>query len=274
MNSISSEYYGPIKAYKLGSNLLGKPRIYVYSFLVDNVLIDTGQTLIQKELNDALQDESLQKIIVTHHHEDHSGNIESIKKSKKVEAYASPLCCELLRNPPKLEPARLIFWGQNKPAYPLPLSLTEHIQTEHYNFEIIETPGHSIDHISLLEKNEGWLFSGDVYVHDFVNIFMRNENIANQIRSIQKLLKFEFDILLCCHQPIRNNGKQRLEKKLNFLIEFFETVKSEHLKGKRPSEIMKSTPYKESYVTKFLSMGQISRKNMIKSVIDNLSFQP
>ena len=270
MNFIKKTNHEDVKLYRLGSALMGKPQVYVYSFLIDGILIDTGHPKVGKDFAKSLQNEHIDKIILTHHHEDHSGNVEELKKKKGVPVYASPLCCKLIQNPKRIEPARIMSWGQPKKATARALDLTKDVVTDHYKFEIIETPGHAIDQISLYEANKGWLFSGDIFVHHYIKAFMRDENILEQINSIKKLLQLEFDVLFCNHQPVFKKGKDRLSNKLDFLENFYTSVKTEHYKGKTPKQIMKSLQLKEQRMLKILSLGQLSQLNMVTSVIRSL----
>jgi len=240
----------------------------VYSFLIDGILIDTGHRYIQNSFLKVLEAETIDKIVITHHHEDHSGNVEAIKKRHNIDAYASPLCCKLMQIPPNLEPARKFTWGQNCPANLLELDLNKNIETKSFSFKILETPGHAIDQISLFEAEKGWLFSGDLFIHDYVKTFMRDENIYQQIKSIKKLLELDFDALICNHQPVFKNGKIRLQNKLKFLEEFVENVTFHYSKSGSIKQTMKAVNLKENYFLKAYSFGQLSAFNMITSVIN------
>ncbi len=270
MNHLSRSCIEDVRLFKLGSNILGKPNVYVYSFLVDGLLIDTGQPLVGREFVEILQEEDIDKIILTHHHEDHSGNVELIKKSKGINAYGSSLCCEIMLSPPRIEPARLVSWGQNKAARILPIDMSVPIKTDSYSFQVFHTPGHAADQISLYEANRGWLFPGDLFVHDYIRAFMRTENMGEQIQSIDMLLTLDFTVLFCHHQPVSKNAKQRLANKLNFLEDFYGKVKEAYLEGMNPKQIMKFLGLKEQRLIKFISLGQLSTMNMIHSVIRDL----
>ena len=100
--------------------------------------------------------------------------IEAIKRQHNIKAYGSAKCVELMKNPSLLEPARRFTWGQNRPAELIPLDLSQKIETDSFSFDIINTPRHAIDQISLFEKGRGWLFSGDIFIHDYVKSFMRD----------------------------------------------------------------------------------------------------
>lgn len=266
MNVVSKSEIDNISLFKLGSNFLGRPRMYVYSFLVDGMLIDTGQPRVEKEFLKILAKEHIDKIILTHHHEDHAGNVTAIKKAKNIDAFASHLCVEKLKNPVRVEPARWITWGQNKKSVVIPFE-TNQIITKNYQFQIIHTPGHAPDQISLYEANQGWLFSGDLFVHERIKIFMRDENIHDQITSIERCLELDFQALLCNHQPLKKNGKKALRNKLEYLKNFRDEVLALHDKGLKTNAIKKKLNIRVDNSIKILSLGQLSLENMIQSVL-------
>ena len=270
MTVIEHSSHEEINYWKLGTSWWGKPSIYVHSFLIDGLLIDTGHTYIKKEFLKVLSAETIDKVVLTHHHEDHSSNVEAIKTQHGIEGFASPLCCKLMEDPPRLEPARMFTWGQNSPAKLLPLDLSEKLETNSFSFDILETPGHAEDQISLYEQSRGWLFCGDIFIHDYVKSFMRGENIYHQIDSIKKLIELDFDALICNHQPVFQKGKNRLRNKLQFLEDFVGKVSTEFIKTKSVSQTMKSLRIKENHFLKAFSLGQLSARNMILSVVSGL----
>ncbi|PPR50255.1 MAG: Hydroxyacylglutathione hydrolase [Alphaproteobacteria bacterium MarineAlpha5_Bin5] len=83
----------------------------------------------------------LQNILITHHHQDHTGGVEGlIKQFPSTKIFA----------PSKLELnlVNIIKEGSI-------------INTNINNFSVIETPGHTIDHVILYDKDNKILFSGD-----------------------------------------------------------------------------------------------------------------
>ncbi len=122
-----------------------------YSYLLESpstheaLLIDPseGEALL-KILND--KKIQLTHLVNTHHHSDHiDGNV-LLKSQFASKIYASSYDAEQKRIPggvdvPLKEGNTLPFAGQC--------------------FEIIETPGHTLGHISLFLKGANWLFTGD-----------------------------------------------------------------------------------------------------------------
>jgi len=70
------------------------------------------------------------------------------------------------------------------------------------------------DHTVYLEEENGRLFSGDLYLGDHIKYFRSDERLIDQITSLKKILKFDFDALFCAHNPRLENGRARLKNKL------------------------------------------------------------
>lgn len=255
----------------MGSYWFGKPQMLSYAYLLEGLLIDTGHPNIKKEFLAQLRSERIDKCVLTHHHEDHSGNAESIRKMSGAKIYGSPRCAEILKNPPKVSPIQYITWGQNKKVDILSMDLSESVTTANYSFKIVETPGHAEDMICLYEPNKGWLFSADNFVNKYINVFMDNEIFHLQIESLKTLIALDFDVLFCSHFPQFRNGKAHLMTKLAFLEEFYGRVKNEYQKGKTPGEILIDMNLKERYFIKYLSLGKLSQLNMVKSVVNSMN---
>ena len=250
----------------MGSFWFGEPHVLVNSFLLDGLLIDSGHPRMGNFFIDKLRLHAISKCIITHHHEDHSGNARLVSKKLNIPTYASPRCVEILKKPPRVSPIQYVTWGQNKSADLIPLVLSERIETNNYSFEIIETPGHAEDMIALYEPQKGWLFSSDNYLNSYINLFMDNEDMSDHIRSLKKLIELDFDVLLCNHNPQFRNGKAYLRSKLQFLVEFTRKVNERASNGMNEIQIMKDMNLKEGNA-KIVSLGKLSQLNMVKAAM-------
>ena len=61
------------------------------------------------------------------------------------------------------------------------------INLEPFTFKIIHTPGHSPDSICIYEINYGWLFSGDTLYNGPIYLHLKESNISDYHKSIDKL---------------------------------------------------------------------------------------
>lgn len=242
----------------------------VYSFLVDDVLIDTGQRLNRENIYHAVRDKKLSKIILTHHHEDHSGNVAFLMRKKQVPAFAHPKAVSILSQGYAISPLGRLLNGAVDRAFLEPLLETDVVETEHHKLVPVYTPGHCDDHYCYYEPNRGWLFSGDLYVADKIKYFAPYESLHTQIDSLKKLLKLDFDALFCSHNPKVTDGKQRLQNKLRFFEDFAGQVETYYRQGHNARQIFALMGGKENYYYKVLTFGNFTAENMVRSVVRDL----
>ena len=275
MQVVKTFKHKAVDVFKFGYGLFGKPQMYVHCFWVDGLLIDTGQSNARKSVLTALRDKTIEQIFITHHHEDHTGNLHVLQKQLQCPAYAHPLCVELMKNPPSISFAQWITWGRRPANFKIQPSKHQ-IQTSNYTFEIIPIPGHSTDHTCLYERNQGWLFSADLYANDFIRYFMKGESMYQQIQSIHKILKLDFDTLFCSHNPQLENAKERLRAKVQFFEDFYGRVLMYYNRGITDAELILQELAKQGLVdlrkdkvSRLVSGGKLSTLNMVEAVLND-----
>lgn len=266
MKESSSYTHGPVQAFKYGSWPFGKPSMYVHIYFLDGLLIDTGHSNMRKQIVHSLKNLSVDKIFLTHHHEDHTGNAKVLMEQFNCQAYGSTLCSKIMKHPPSISFAQWLTWGKSDPIENI-ISCDNYIETKQHRFTIIPIPGHAVDMVCLHEENEGWLFSADLWVNDYIRYFMKEESMATQIQSIKRILNLDFELMFCAHQPKFKNAKTELRNKLNFLEEFYGNVATLHQTGLSDSAIFSTMNLKENKQIQFLSAGSLSTINMVRSVI-------
>ena len=269
MTVIEQFEFEEVRGYKFGKSPFGKPKMVSHIYFIDGLMIDTGHTRMASEIFNQVKDLPVQQIFITHHHEDHSGNIARMQTHFNCPVYASELCSEMMKSPPPTSFAQKMSWG-SRPAFKNIISNSNFIETENFQFEIIPIPGHAVDMVALYEPNKKWLFSSDLYVNSYIAYFLENESTLEQTNSIKIILELDFDVLLCGHNPQFRNGKAKLKKKLLFLEKFYKEVSELYEKKYSPTQIFKELKFKESQMVKFLSQGNLSRMNMVKSVIRDI----
>ncbi|NRB51962.1 MAG: MBL fold metallo-hydrolase [Saprospiraceae bacterium] len=255
-----------VEIFKFGSWPFGRPKMFSHLFFVDGLLIDTGHSGMRKEIWQAVSPLAVEQIFITHHHEDHTGNLAILQSHFACPALASAKCVELMKDPPSISFAQWLTWGP-RPAFRGLTETMDRINTPKYTFEIYPIPGHAEDMLCLYERERGWLFSADLWVSDRIRYFMRAESVHEQIVSIQKVLELDFDVLFCSHNPQFEGGKQRLQKKLQFFQDFYGKVAEQYHRGLTPQRIMQALALKENWNIRLTSGGELSTLNMIKAVI-------
>jgi len=254
-----------IKGYKLGWSFLGPPLMTVYCFTFGDVMVDTGQSHMQKQALEIAGAGNIKRIFLTHHHEDHSGNAAVIKKMLNVSVFGHPLTTEKMKQRFSILPYQTYVWGKSNP---LKVDmLPEKIETVLGDMTCVHTPGHAKDHTVYLLENKGVLFSGDLYLADKIKFFRSDEDMGIQIESLKKILKLEFQTLLCSHYPKREHGKKRMERKLGFLEDLYGNIILLHEKGYSEKQIFKGLKLKEDYFIKYFCFGNVSMINAVRSAV-------
>ncbi|OEF99912.1 hypothetical protein BHF71_07330 [Vulcanibacillus modesticaldus] len=239
-------------------------KVYVYE--IDGLLIDTGAHSTFKQLLPFFEQLSVEQIALTHIHEDHSGNAHWWWKNKQVPIYVHNLSLDYAQERGKYPLYRRLFWGNRLPFHAEPFPNL--IETNNYQFQIIETPGHSDDHISIYEAENGWLFTGDLYITQKPKLFLSFESIPKTISSLKKLLDLDIDYIFCAHSGKLANGKQKLQDKLDYLLELKNTILDLHQKGYDKNEIVKQLFPKKSILI-YLSQNEFSYERAVESILNN-----
>jgi len=258
-----------VNMYKVGVSYLGKPVKPVYFFEVDGLLIDTGPSLAQLAVSKTVKALGVSKIILTHTHEDHSGNAAILKEQLGLPVYAHILSMEIMARGFDILPYQKAMFGRAKPVSIRPVD--GKIETDQYSFEIIHTPGHAQEHIALYERKQGWLFSGDLFVAEKIKYFRKHESMSEQIKSLKKLVRLDFDYLFCNHNPQLKNGKVMLIRKMHYFEELYGQIKDHHRKGLSTEEIMKAVGIHKSLPIELLTYKDVSARYLVTSVTRELT---
>ena len=103
-------------------------------------VVDPGDAEV---VNNCLKEKNLEleNILITHHHFDHTGGVEQLKKSHECNVYG---------------PHDSPFNGVE-----IKLKEDDEISIHGLTFKIIEVPGHTLDHIAYYSEEQNTLFCGD-----------------------------------------------------------------------------------------------------------------
>lgn len=242
--------------------LLGT-KIKINLYLVDGLLIDTGPFRLRKDSIDFFNSHKIEQVALTHVHEDHSGMAYWLQKHQGVPIYLHSKAIENAQKKGRYRLYRYLIWGKRKPFNPQPMPRI--IETEKYTFETIEAPGHTGFHHAFYEKDQGWLFTGDLYLNEKVIIALYEENMQQTITTLENLLKLDFETVFCTHAGVVARGKEQLKKKLAFLIELQGKVDEYRTRGFTDKEIDKIF-YPKRLPISTVSRGEWSTYNIIHTI--------
>lgn len=89
---------------------------------------------------------------------------------------ATPLTARLLAHKLPLPFYQHLVWGTTWPA--AVREVTTDTVVGPYEARVVAAPGHAVDQEVLHVPERGWLFSADVFIHEPVKIFRRDEDFA------------------------------------------------------------------------------------------------
>src|SRR5690625_376439 len=199
-------------------------------YFIDGLLIDTGPYKKEDEIVALFEQWNIEKIVLTHHHEDHVGLAGWVQQHTDIPIYIHPQGVEICKKKDRLPLYRRLFWGKRLPFDAKPLE--SFFKTESYSWEVIHTPGHAHDHIALYNKEKKWMFGGDLFVSPNPTSAYRFESVPEIIQSLRKILTYEFDVYICSHAGVLFDGRKWLQQKLNYLIAMQQKVLFLHNEGK------------------------------------------
>ncbi len=260
------EESGEVAKIMMGREISGSVLYWVASYLVDGLLIDTGPAHVVDEFMDFLSGTEVDKIVNTHFHEDHVAANKRLKDERNIESYSHSLAIPLIGSRLPLHPYQELIWGY--PDLDEPLALGDEVETERFRFEVIHTPGHSDDHVTLFERERGWAFTGDLFIKEEPRGVRPQDELVPTIASMRLLAGLEVESLTLFTSLGRtvDDGKGALARCADHLEELIARVKEKHAAGMEPSQIVTEL-YGEESVLSQATGGDFSIENLMRAAI-------
>lgn len=236
-------------------------RISVY--FIDGLLIDTGPSRKSEQLLPVFNKLPIERVVCTHHHEDHTG-LAFFLAEKQVPIYMHELGKELCATEAKMPFYRRVYWGKRRPFQASIIEDT--FSTEQYTWDVLHTPGHADDHISLYNREKKWMFGGDLYVHPTPKSMFGFESLPGMISSLEKMLSYDFDVYVCSHAGVIEEGRKAVEHKLAYLRSVQAEIRTLHERGLDPRAIRKQL-FPKKHPLHYLSMFENSPHHIVRSVL-------
>ena len=237
--------------------------------IVGNELLATGRRAAV-----ASADDSKLKVIVSHHHEDHSGNGGKLaaRFRDQLDVYAPVETAALLSDGYTAELYRNAVWGVPSPYTILPehqLAPAEDLCYTGWDgaectLQVVPAPGHCSDHHVLVAPDAGVCFTVDLFITSRPLSYRVDECPLTEMESIRNLLAwYDFDTVLCSHRGVVQDGKKALGKRLAHLEEVRERVhRLRDVQGLGIDAITESVAGKEDFIY-YYSSGRFSKRHLI-----------
>ena len=262
---IEIDRFGDVTRIKMGREYEGRVLYWTAAYLVDGLLIDTGCPHCSEELGQFLAGQYLKVAVNTHHHEDHVGANHRLQQFN-IPIMASRESAPFIAELPKLHPYQEMVWG-----YPVPTKVTalsDKVKTEKYHFVVVQTPGHCVGHVAFVEKNQGWCFTGDLFISREPKAMRPEEDVYEIARSMKKLMNLlpERLVLFTGLGNVVDNEREALQHCIDYIHGLSQRAKDLESQGLSPGAMVIQLFGRES-VLAGLTGGHISSENLVRALL-------
>lgn len=232
----------------------------VSAYLLGDLLIDTGFPRGGGALLDAVETLRPRGVVVTHWHEDHAGNAAALA-ARGVPIVMDARCEMLLRERPAIRFYRRVVWGRSA-RLTAPL-----VGLDPAPLVMMETPGHSPDHLGVWDAERRILVSGDLFLGVKVRVAHRHERPRALLASLRTAAALEPRLLLDAHRGPLTDPANALRAKAAWLEETIERVSERAARGDHPRAIARRVLGRESAIG-YVSAGEYSKIAFVRAVLE------
>lgn len=262
--------------------------------LYDGIAIDPGSPKMRRSLARHLRHvkSRIAKVVATHAHEEHVGNLNWLSDLTGAPIYLSEMTSQFLTPFKKLPLVRATIIGQ-PPNLKQPFHLlSESVDTESGQLQVIATPGHCDDHIVLYDPKEKVLLAGDAFMGSYFATPNPDVDSLKWLASLERLMELDVEILIEGHGHvhtlradipdfpgvvIRQDPKAAISQKLDYLRWLREQIEA-GFQDRLPVRVIEASCFPwgnrtswESCATdeciRLLSLGHFSRTELVRSFV-------
>lgn len=242
----------------------GREILPVYCYLVGGALVDTGISSVGDEVEAAARKAKVERVVLTHHHEDHSGNAARIAALGAEVLATAPGARLVSRGLPRRF-YQHVLWGEADPV--AASEVGPEVELGRLAARVVPAPGHSVDQLAIHVPERGWLLSGDAFAAERVKVFRGDEDFHESCATLERFLALDFDALLCAHRPRFTRGKEAIRGKLAWLRELEGRVRESHARGRSVRRIVRELGIEPSSAFYALTFGDVTTANLVRSIL-------
>lgn len=261
---IKVRQFEEVTQFRMGRVIDGHVAYWCAAYLMDGLLVDTGCAHTTNEFTAELAGRPISLVVNTHYHEDHIGANARLVRERGLDLYAPAGSIKAISSGYPLPPAREVVWGCVEPSTPKPLGAR--IATEHFSFEVLATPGHSTDHVTLFEPERGWAFVGDLFITAKPKTCRPEDDHNQTLASLELLRDKSPRVLFTGLGDIIDKAPDVLDHTIGYLKRERDYFLAMTARGLSPAEIVAEHYGRESSLHAMTS-GEISYENFVRSFL-------
>lgn len=247
----------------------------VSAYLVRGVLVDTGFAGAARHLDAWIRNarrtylhgsaEGLQAAVVTHAHEDHSGNA-GLLQERGIPVWIAAATRTALAELASVPLYRRFVWSD-----PLPLAGDSGRQLAGAialppGLEVLHAPGHTEDHHVVWDRETGTLFGGDLFLGVRVRVAHHSERPRALVASLRRLAALEPARLFDAHRGSVATPAAALRAKADWLEETIAEIERRAAAGQSPRRIRNELLGREP-AEYYVSFNEYSKLQLVRAVI-------
>jgi glyoxylase-like metal-dependent hydrolase (beta-lactamase superfamily II) len=240
--------------------------------LIDNIILDSGnykcnRSQLRKFFKLRKENYNEWLLYNTHLHEDHCGNNRLIQEDLGAKIYVPDQLNNYYKD---LSFFFKLVWGT-------PTSFKSHLINHQIietakgrKLKIIQTPGHTPNHVSYFLETENLLVTGDaIPLSPKKKYSMPEENYIQSIETLKKIngLIHDDTIIIDAHKGIIHNPKQHLQLRIDNMEEVVELVNNAWIDSSQGyKEVSKAVFGKSPFPYRYMS--RVNAINTVQSIIE------
>jgi glyoxylase-like metal-dependent hydrolase (beta-lactamase superfamily II)/predicted DCC family thiol-disulfide oxidoreductase YuxK len=264
------------------------------TILYDGIAIDPGSPKMRRSLARHLRhlNPRISKIVATHAHEEHVGNLNWLSEVAAAPVYVSEMTAKFLKPFKKLPWVRARIIGQPPDLKKSHYILGETVDTVSGQLRVISTPGHCDDHVVLYDSEEKLLIAGDAFMGSYFATPNPDVDSCKWIASLERLMELDIEILVEGHGHVhtlradipdfpgvvmRQNPRTAILEKLNYLRWLRKQIEA-GFQEQLPVRVVEASCFPwgnrttwEACATdeciRLLSLGHFSRTELVRSFV-------
>ncbi len=236
-------------------------------YRLGSTVIDTGPPNQWRVVRKFLSERNVDQVLITHHHEDHSGNGARLERDMNADVFLPSEGVELMKSGFALRAYQRIIWGTPVRFEPQPVPDDFRLQGGGgITLRAVHAPGHSVDMTCYLEPNRGWLFTGDLYIASKPRFLRADENVDQQIDSLRSVLSLDFETVFCAHRGVVATGRDAIKSKLDYLVSLRAEIRKLRAEGRGVSEIQRILLGREGFLS-LVTLLHFSKRNLVRACL-------
>ncbi|HUR69113.1 MAG TPA: MBL fold metallo-hydrolase [Candidatus Thermoplasmatota archaeon] len=257
------ERSGDVERLHMSRSLAGRAIQWTSVYRVGDALVDSGCSSARPVFARFLRERAPLVSLVTHEHEDHIGNHALLPADTRVAAPA--LAARFLRDGhPPFPFYRRFVWGYHEPARGADL-VGDKVDVAGRAFRVLQTNGHSMDHVAYLDERENGLFSGDAYMGKLKSV-LNEEDVHTELASLRAMAALDPATLYPAHGPVIERPRARLLDTVAYFEDLWRrawAMKERRVPERKIARELLGGP---QWITR-ISMGEFSEENLVRNLL-------